>query len=334
MISNIQFSEKSLNLLSLRQLNNDEIQQFSDILNQAKSAQGSAKDRLLAMSAEELELVQKANSLAAPINVSSLSEEGAENLLSQPDNSDKVDLNNDGIVEVGVARNLIFPPVNAPAYVKAAWESSTADMSGPDKMMLELSMYTAMFGVKLEGVQPKQVLSPEQQWSQQGIDAFFTGLRGNLEFRVNLEGWTDHNLMLQKFYARFETALNQTSGFAMPSAQAKVNTANSATEDTPPAVDESNGNYFNMMQILLDARMGIDREKLEEIEEKIQTIVNNADLSGEQKQQLIKALQQQKEVIFEEAQRRTVENEKRKSLLPHNMNLLEHLEEQQVKRAV
>lgn len=140
--------------------------------------------------------------------------------------------------------------------------------------------------------------------------------------------------MLQKFYARFETALNQTSGFAMPSAQTKVNTANSATEDTPPTVDERNGNYSKMMQLLLDARMGIDREKLEEIEEKIQTVVNNADLSGEQKQQLIKALQQQKEVIFEEAQRRTVENEKRKSLLPNNINLLEHLEEQQLKRVV
>lgn len=334
MINSIQFSEKSLNLLGLRQLNNDEIQQFSDILNQAKNTQGSAKDRLLAMSAKELELVQKANSLAAAINVSSLSEEGAENLLSQPDNSDKADLNNDGIVEVGAARNLIFPPVNAPAYVKAAWESATADMSGSDKMMLELSMYTAVFGVKIEGVQPKQVLSPEQQWSQQGINALFTGLRGNLEFRVNLEGWTDHNLMLQKFYVRFETALNQTSGFAMPSAQTKVNTADSAVDDAPPTVDERNGNYSKMMQLLLDARMGIDREKLEEIEEKIQTVVNNADLSGKQKQQLIKALQQQKEVIFEEAQRRTVENEKRKSLLPNNINLLEHLEEQQLKRVV
>lgn len=335
MINSVQFSEKSLNLLSLRQLNNDEIQQFSDILNQAKEEQGSAKDKLNAMSADELALVQKANSLAVPINVSSLSEEGAANLLSHPDHSDKVDLNNDGIVEVGAARNLIFPPVNAPAYVKAAWESTTADMSGSDKMMLELSMYTAMFGVKLEGVQPKQVLSPEQQWSQQGIDALFTDLRSNLEFRVNLEGWTDHNLMLQGFYARFESALRQTSAFVMPNAQTAANntanTTNNTTEDNQPTVDETDSRYSNMMQLLLDARMGIDREKLQEIEEKIQNIENDPDLSGKQKQQLIKALQQQKEVIFEEAQRRTVENEKRKSLLPNNINLLERLEEQQLK---
>ncbi|WP_339724620.1 hypothetical protein [uncultured Paraglaciecola sp.] len=331
MINSIQFSEKSLNLLSLRQLNNDEIQQFSNILNQAKDSQGSAKDRLLAMSASELALVQKANSLAAPINVSSLSEEGAINLLSQPDHSDKVDLNNDGIVEVGAANNLIFPPVNAPAFVKTAWESATADMSESDKMMLELRMHIAVFGVKIEGVQPKQALNPEQQWSQQGIDALFTDLRSNLEFRVNLEGWTDHNLMLKGFYEDFESALNETSAFVMPNAQTVANTANNITEEKQPTVDETDSNYSNMMQLLLDARMGIDREKLQEIEEKIQNIENNPDLSGKQKKQLIKALQQQKEVIFEEAQRRTVENEKRKSLLPNNVNLLERLEEQQLK---
>ncbi|MEP1447421.1 MAG: hypothetical protein ABJK37_15060 [Paraglaciecola sp.] len=335
MINSIQFSEKSLNLLSLRQLNNDEIQQFSDILNQAQNTQSSAKDTLQAMTANELALVQKANSLAAPINVSSLSEEGAMNLLSQPDNSDKVDLNNDGIVEVGAARNLIFPPVNAPAYVKAAWENATADMSESDKMMLELRMHIAVFGINIEGGQPKQALSPEQQWSQKGIDDLFTNLRSNLEFRVNLEGWTDQNLMLKGFYERFESALNHTSASLLPSAQTKanntVNTTDKVNDDNQPTANESNTIYSNMMQLLLDARMGIDREKLQEIEEKIQKIENNPDLSGKQKQQLIKALQQQKEAIFEEAQRRTVENEKRQALLPKNINLLEQLEEQQLK---
>lgn len=331
MINSIQFSEKSLNLLSLRQLNNDEVQQFSDILNQAKDQQGSAKDKLFAMSSDELALVQKANSLAAAINVSSLTEEGAANLLSQPDNSDKVDLNNDGIVEVGAAKNLIFPPVNAPAYVNTAWESATADMSESDKFVLELSMHIAVFGINIDGVQQQQALSPQQQWSQQGIDDLFTNLKSNLEFRVNLEGWTDHNLMLKGFYERFESALSQTSSLLIPSAQTNANATTNTTENNQSTFEESNTTYSNMMQLLLDARMGIDREKLEEIEEKIQTIENNPDLSGKQKQQLIKALQQQKEVIFEEAQRRTVENEKRKSLLPNNINLLERLEEQQLK---
>jgi hypothetical protein len=327
MINSIQFSEKSLDLLSLRQLNQDEIQQFSDILSEAKNQQGSAKNTLLAMTANELALVQKANSLADPINVSSLSEEAAANLLSQPDNSDKVDLNNDGIVEVGAARTIIFPPVNAPDNVKLAWESATADMSETDKFILEFRMHSAVFGINIEGVNQKQALDPEQQWNQQGIDDLFKDLSGNLEFRVNLEGWTDHNLMLKGFYERFESALNQSSAFSMATTQPVHN----ATEEKKPAVHETDSAYTNMMQLLLDARMGIDREKLQEIDEKIEKIENNADLSGKHKQQLIKALLQQKEALFEEAQRRTVENEKRKSLLPNNINLLERLDEQRLK---
>ncbi|MFT6990012.1 MAG: hypothetical protein ACJASL_001989 [Paraglaciecola sp.] len=327
MINSIQFSEKSLDLLSLRQLNQDEIQQFSDILSEAKNQQGSAKNTLLAMTVNELALVQKANSLADPINVSSLSEEAAANLLSQPDNSDKVDLNNDGIVEVGAARTIIFPPVNAPDNVKLAWESATADMSETDKFILEFRMHSAVFGINIEGVNQKQALDPEQQWNQQGIDDLFKDLSGNLEFRVNLEGWTDHNLMLKGFYERFESALNQSSAFSMATTQPVHN----ATEEKKPAVHETDSAYTNMMQLLLDARMGIDREKLQEIDEKIEKIENNADLSGKHKQQLIKALLQQKEALFEEAQRRTVENEKRKSLLPNNINLLERLDEQRLK---
>ena len=338
MINSIQFSEKSHNLLSLRQLNNDEIQQFSEILSEAKNQQSSAKDTLLAMSADELALVQKANSLAHNINVTSLSEEGAINLLSQPDHSDKVDLNNDGIVEVGAAKTLIFPPVNAPAHVKLAWESATADLSESDKMTLELNMHMAVFGVNIEGVEGKQALSPDQQWSDQGIDNLFKDLSSHLEFRVNMEGWTDHNLMLKGFYARFESALNQPLTSVMASPQPAANSTSNTTQsevindqEKQLVEDESNTTYSQMMQLLLDARMGIDREKLKEIEEKITEIENDTNLSGQQKQQLINALQQQKEVIFEEAQKRTVENEKRKSLLTNNVNLLERLEEQQLK---
>ena len=330
MINSVQLSDKSRNLLNLRLLNQDEIQQFSEILSEAKNQQNSPKNTLLAMSADELALVQKANSLAYSIDVASLSEEGAANLLSQPDNSDKVDLNNDGIVEVGAAQMLIFPPVNAPEHVKSAWESATAEMSEADKLMLELRMHIAVFGINIEGVNPKQALSPDQQWSQKGIDDLFKDLSSNLEFRVNLEGWTDHNLMLKGFYERFQSALNQSSAFSMPTTQAM----HSATEEKKPVVPETDAAYSNMMQLLLDARMGIDREKLQEIEEKIKAIENNADLSGKQKQQLIKTLQQQKEALFEEAQRRTVENEKRKSLLPNSVNLLERLEEQQLKGVV
>ena len=336
MINSVQFSDKSLNLLNLRQLNQDEIQQFSEILSEAKNQQSSPKNTLLAMSADELALVQKANSLAYSIDVASLSEEGAANLLSQPDNSDKVDLNNDGIVEVGVAKTLIFPPVNAPASVKLAWESATADMSEMDKLTLELRMHIAVFGTNIEGVNPKQALDPEQQWSQEGIDNLFKDLKSNLEFRVNLEGWTEYNLMLKGFYERFESALSHSSSASAITAQPNATNVSpqvdvNRNEETERVVDESNQPYANMMQLLLDARIGIDREKLQEIEEKIKEVENNANLTSKQKHKMIYALQQQKEAVFEEAQRRTVENEKRKSLLSNNVNFLENLEEQQLK---
>jgi hypothetical protein len=332
MINSIQLSEKSLNLLNLRQLNKDEIRQFSEILTDANRQQGSAKPILLDMSADELALIQKANSLADPINVASLSEEGAANLLSQPDNSDKVDLNNDGIVEVGAARTVVFPPVNAPNGVKSAWESATAGMSEGDKLTLELRMHIAVFGINVEGVSQKQALSPDQQWSQSGIDNLFKDLRSNLDFRVNMEGWTEHNLMLKGFYERFESALNTSLGFSVSTTPSNTAQLKASEDEGNEHVEhEADESYSNLMQLLLDARMGIDREKLEEIDEKIKAIESDSSLSGEQKQQRIGALQQQKEAVFEEAQRRTVENEKRKALLSNNVNLLEHLEEQKLK---
>lgn len=100
----------------------------------ASVASGGAKSFLASLSAQDLTLLQQAGGLAEGINVASLSEEGAANLLLTNDN--RVDLNNDGIVEVGAARLITFPPVNAPQSVKDAWEAATAGMSDKDQMSL------------------------------------------------------------------------------------------------------------------------------------------------------------------------------------------------------
>lgn len=335
MIGNIQLSDRSLTLLNRRQMSQDEIQQFTDLLNEAKSQQGSAIEQLKAMSAQELALLQKANSLADPINIAALSEEGAANLISQPDNSDKVDLNNDGIVEVGEGRSIVFPPVNAPDHVKAAWQDATAGLDETDKMMLELHMHIAVYGVQIEGVAQKTALPPEQQWSQLGIDKLFSDLRGNLEFRVGLEGWTEHNVMLRDFYDRFESSLDSSTSYT----QQKQTFA--AEDDKKPnekrearSLDTSDKRLNELNQLLLDARMGIDRRKLEEIDEKMKAIESDSSLSSTQKRQMLRALEEQKEAIFAEAQRRTVENEKRKALLAANDNLTEQLQEELLKSTV
>ncbi len=50
-------------------------------------------------------------------------------MLVQPDNSDRVDFNNDGYMELGQAKMFSFPPPNAPDDVKEAWDKTTASMS-------------------------------------------------------------------------------------------------------------------------------------------------------------------------------------------------------------
>lgn len=283
------------------------------------------------MTNDELALIQKAHYLADPINVASLSEEGATNLLSRPGRSDKVDLNNDGIVEVGLARTVYFPPVNAPEHINKAWDRATDGMDEGDKMVMEIHMQMAIYGPNIEGIERKQALSPSQQWSQMGIDDLFKNLKAGLEFAVNLDGWTEMNLMEKGFYERFESALNQSSTSVMATTQAAPNTMDDAIKKKEPVAHKTDSPYSDMMQLLLDANMGIDREKLEKIEEKIQEIENDTDLGGEHKQQLIKPLQQQKEVMYAEALERKVENEKRQNLRSH---LFEYLQEQQLKSNV
>jgi len=211
MITSTNFSTESLNLLQARGLSETQITDFALLLEEAHEQREdniSAKDVLNNMSKSELQLLQSATSLAGPINVNSLSKEGAMNLLAQPDNTGLVDLNNDGIVEVGAARNMVFPPVNAPAHVKVAWDKATEGMSFEDKMILELNLHISIYGVEINGMPTKQPPTPEQQWSSENLIEWFATLRGGLERSVIDEGWTEHNKVTRDFYDKFESLLN------------------------------------------------------------------------------------------------------------------------------
>lgn len=333
MISSVNLSEKSVSLLQVRSLNQEEIQDFSNLLAKAKTQQSSAKSILQSMSENDRALLQKANSLVDPINVSGLSEEGAANLLRQPDFSDRIDLNNDGVVEVGMGRSVVFPPVNAPANVKTAWDNTTQGMKEIDKAVLEMRMHVQVYGFQIEGIEQKQALPADQQWSQAGVDNLMKDLRSNLEFRVNLEGWTENNLMLKNFYHDFEAAIGSSSSFYTSSITSQKTPKNYSqdTADTQLASTEKNDVKAKLMQLLLDARMGVDRKKLDEINEKIKAVENDNSISKERKSEMVKALEYMKEVIFEEAEKRTVENEKRKALLSGNASTLENWQEDTLK---
>ncbi|MDC8829850.1 hypothetical protein [Alteromonas gilva] len=327
----IRFSDASVDLLRVRKLNEQDISGFADILANAAQQNGSAKDFLQSLSPEELRLVQKANSLANPIEVNALSKEGAQNLLSQPDGSDLVDLNNDGIVEVGAARTIHFPPVNAPASVKAAWEEATADLAPFDKVTLELTMHHMVYGVNLDipGAVQKTPLPPEQQWNGTNIKRLENYARSNLEFRVNYDGWTPYNQQLKTVYDSFFATIGGGSSAPQPgftTEQPAVNnaptvipsditdaegdnTANEADEEAP----HPNSLLNEVHQLILAARLGIDRQKIKELEKEMEAVRNDTTLSAEQKAEKLQALQQEIEQLIEKARERAVEEEKRKA---------------------
>lgn len=99
---------------------------------------GQARSFLAGLDTASLALLQNAASLADPINVGALSEEGAENLLLAP--TEGVDLNGDGLLQTGAALLFTFPPVDASPALRAAWEEATAGMSERDVMMLSLQV--------------------------------------------------------------------------------------------------------------------------------------------------------------------------------------------------
>lgn len=196
--------------MQARGLTDVQITDFATLLEDAHQQQEnniSATQILQNMTKSELALIQTVTSLAAPIDVNSLSKEGATNLLAQPDRTGLVDLNNDGIVEVGAGRNIMFPSVNAPAYAKAAWDKATEGLSFQDKAIIEFNMHISVYGVEINGMPTKQAPSPENQWSADNIVEWFATLRSGLERSVKEEGWAHFNIVQRDFYDKFESFL-------------------------------------------------------------------------------------------------------------------------------
>lgn len=125
---------------------NNALDGYREVLKKA-DAQGGFEDPqafLQSLNAQELRAIQHMHSLADPIDVDSLTEEGALNLLL-PQNQAR-DLDGNGLTSVGAAQLMIFPPTNAPQSVKDAWEASMADVEPGMRMTMELKMWMAAGG--------------------------------------------------------------------------------------------------------------------------------------------------------------------------------------------
>ncbi|MFT5716902.1 MAG: hypothetical protein ACI9T7_001085 [Oleiphilaceae bacterium] len=212
MLSVSNLSNESVDLLQIRGRSDQQIIEFATLLDEVNSQIGkdvSAKDVLSGLTVAELIMVQKSVGLVDSIDVDSLSTEAAINLLAQPDKTGMIDLNNDGLVEIGAAKMITFPPVNAPVSVQRAWDEATEGMSEQDKMIMQLNMHTMTYGIHIDGVPTQQASSPEDQWSKKGLEQLMENLKSALEFSVSLDGWDRFNLVKNDFYDKFEEALEE-----------------------------------------------------------------------------------------------------------------------------
>ncbi|WGS83973.1 hypothetical protein [Methylomonas sp. UP202] len=150
---------------------------YAAILNRAYT-QGDMDDPvafLKSLTPEEQGVVQRAHCLADSIQPTTMSKEGAYNLLL-PEGY-QVDFNHDGIQEVGAAKNITFPPLDAPEQVKQAWLTATQNMDEGSMMTYQLRMHIMMYGININD-QTSKALTPTDQIDsyRDGVDKFLAWL--------------------------------------------------------------------------------------------------------------------------------------------------------------
>lgn len=156
-------------LSAMRGVSNESQALYAEVLNKAYSSGGmdNARQFLGSLSAKELNAVRQNHCLADRIDTASISEEGAENLLLPEGYA--VDLNADGIEEVGAARTMSFPPSNAPEAFKEAWFQATADMDQGMMMTYSLMMHDSVYGIQIDGQSQGLLHAPDKMESYRSI---------------------------------------------------------------------------------------------------------------------------------------------------------------------
>lgn len=133
-------ADSDIRLLIMRGMKNDGVEDYAAILEEFYSDPANQDDPvafLQNLSSDGVEFLRKAQSIGAAtqIDVSSLSKEEALNFILPQ--SEKVDLDNDGLVAgAGGGKTFMFPPPNAPQSVKDAWNEATDGMSESDVFLM------------------------------------------------------------------------------------------------------------------------------------------------------------------------------------------------------
>lgn len=84
-------------------------------------------------------------------------------------------------------------------------------------------------------------------------------------------------------------------------AESEATSASSSDKAEATKKSAKNARFNEIMQSILDQRLGIDREKLNEINAMIEDIAKNEKMSDEEKEQAIKMLEEVREKIIEES---------------------------------
>ena len=82
---------------------------------------------------------------------------------------------------------------------------------------------------------------------------------------------------------------------------AQNDTTNSTNDSASKENTAIDNRFSDMMQKIVDQRLGVDREKLEELEALMEEIANNENMSPEEKQKALEMLGEMREKLIEES---------------------------------
>jgi hypothetical protein len=216
----VTFSAKAQELLKMREVSDAEQDTFKNILQKAEAAhaQDDPKAFLRTLTSTEMDALQQAHSLAEPIDVNTLNDEGAANLLAQPGSTRDIDHN--GVTSIGAGTFLSFPPDNAPESFKAAWASASAGKSFgdiPSQMILAIGINN----IRADPVngQPVMVAPDDPQWRNPYADPNYDYAGAVQRTMDALRDDRMHNRISEAkfkndmdFYDRLSSAMGSASG--------------------------------------------------------------------------------------------------------------------------
>lgn len=201
----VTFSAEAVELMRRREVAATSVQQFADITAQAQAANAQANPKafLNSLSSAQMEVLRQVHSLADPIHIATLSQEGAANLLVPP--GCQQDMNNDGLTTTGAGNSFAFPPRNAPASFKAAWANASEGLS-PLEIPTQMIFAVGLANIGREPGDPNW----QNPYADPGYDyqGAVNGIMDSIEYAFKMGMMSnDHYQRDISFYRRLSEAM-------------------------------------------------------------------------------------------------------------------------------